>query len=86
MKKIVLLLSLIALSFTLQAQTLVTIQDIQTVSSTTLATCYDTSMYNTQYVKVRGTVVMNGGMAQSANGRQVWIQSGLGDFSGVNIR
>lgn len=76
----------ICLSWTAQAQyDTLTIQQIQTVSAADLAACNDTSSYHGDTVYVYGTVVMDGDLAQAAGGRNVWIQSGTGPFSGLDI-
>lgn len=86
MKKFLLLLSL-ALPLLGWAQIdTVTIQELQTVPAASLANCQDTSAYLGDTVAVRGTVIMNGGLAYTASGRQVWIQSGTGPFSAIGVR
>ncbi len=88
MKKLGLLLTLLVSGMLAWAQNYpqVTIQQIQTVSQPALANCVDTAAYMGDTVTVTGTVVMNGGLAQSASGRQIWIQSGTGPWSGIDIR
>ncbi len=85
MKKFTLLATLFGSFILSQAQTTVTIQQIQTVSPQVLATCVDSSSYEGQQVKVRGVVVMDAGLAQAASGRNLWIQSGTGPWSGLDI-
>ena len=50
---------------------LVTIADIQAPVTTG---CNDTSAYYGDTVRVRGVVIMDGGLAQTSGGRNVWIQ------------
>ncbi|MBX7241307.1 MAG: T9SS type A sorting domain-containing protein [Bacteroidia bacterium] len=85
MKKFTLLATLMGGFILSQAQTAVTIQQIQTVSPQTLATCVDSSSPEGQQVKVRGVVVMDAGLAQAASGRNLWIQAGTGPWSGLDI-
>lgn len=86
MKKLTLALLAICLSWTAKAQyDTLTIQQIQFVSQPDLASCNDTSSYHGDTVYVYGTVMMDGGLAQAASGRNVWIQSGTGPFSGLDI-
>ena len=61
------------------------IQEIQNVPDADLAACIDTSIYLNDTVIVSGTVVMDGGLAQVRDGRNVWIQSGTGPFSGIDV-
>lgn len=88
MKRISLFLILLALSFGVFAQTVATIQQVQTVSAADLANCIDSTSYKGQQVKVRGTVVTGYGLAVSGAGaplRNIWIKSGTGAFSGLDI-
>ena len=64
---------------------IVTIQQIQTVSAQALANCVDTASFTGDTVITHGTIVMDGGLAQAASGRNVWMQNGAGPFSGINI-
>ncbi|MEL6253205.1 MAG: T9SS type A sorting domain-containing protein [Bacteroidota bacterium] len=86
-------------SFSLQAQyDTLTIQQIQMVSPQNLAACNDTSFYRGDTVVVFATVVMDalvadpqnpGGPevnnAQITGGRNIWLQSGTGPFSGIDL-
>lgn len=87
MKNILLFFSFALLFTGLRAQyPLVTIQDIQTVSGPNLAACLDTSPYFGDTVRVRGIVMMDGGLAQSAGGRNIWMQgSNGGAFGGIDL-
>ncbi len=64
----------------------VTIADIQTVSGAKLAACNDSANYFGDTVTVYGIVVTPGGLANSASGRQIWIQDGSGPWNGLNVR
>jgi DNA/RNA endonuclease YhcR with UshA esterase domain len=89
MRKIVLIAMLVFLGgiARLQAQIpVVTIQDVQMVDPMDLAACNDSANFFGDTVTVYGTVVMEGGIANSAGGRQLWIQNGTGPFSGIDIR
>lgn len=84
------LLFLSLLSGSLFAQTTVTIQQVQNVTSGNLGSCIDSSSYNGDTVIVHGVVVMNGSVggnpnAQVASGQNTWIQVGNGDFSGLDV-
>lgn len=88
MKKHFLSFILLFASAAMMAQTAVTIQQIQNVSAGNLTACVDSSSYNGQTVTVKGTVVMPYGLAVSGAGlplRNVWIQSGTGAFSGLDV-
>ncbi len=90
-KQLLALAALLAAGTTAQAQRvypLVTISDIQTVSATDLAACNDAPARVGDTVRVRGIVMVPGGQAQSASGRQVWIRSldGDGPFKNIGIR
>lgn len=87
MKNRLLFLFAICLSLSGFSQTYDTlsINDIQFVPQTTLATCVDTSVYQNDTVWIYGTVLMDGGLAQSAGGRNVWLQSGGGPFNGIDM-
>lgn len=79
---------LCGIGISLQAQTPVTIQDIQTKDPVDLANCLDEPNFLGDTVSVRGITMMAGNLAQSTGGqrRQFWIQSGYGPNSGINIR
>lgn len=68
----------------MQAQ-VVSIPDIQMVPQGDLAACIDSSSYLGQQVTVRGVVVMDGGLAQAAGGRNIWLQEGSGAWSGLDL-
>lgn len=55
------------------------------VAGAQLAACNDSSSYIGDTVFVYGTVVMDPGLAQAAGGRNIWIQSGTGPWSGIDI-
>lgn len=87
MKKLLLFgFSLLMFTGLMAQYPVVTIQDIQTVPGATLAMCVDTSTYENDTVTTHGVVVMEGGIANSASGRQIWIQNGTGPFSGITVR
>lgn len=86
MKRSLLSIVLIALVSLAQAQyPLVTIEDIQTVTQADLGNCIDESSYLGDTVRVRGVVVVDGGLSQIVSGRQVWIQDSTGPFRGLDI-
>ncbi|MDX2250029.1 MAG: T9SS type A sorting domain-containing protein [Bacteroidia bacterium] len=86
MKKLTLALLALCFSRMVSAQyDTLTIQQIQFVSQPDLASCIDTSSYHGDTVYVYGTVMMDGGLSQAAGGRNVWIQSGTGPFSGIDV-
>lgn len=87
MKYRFLFLLMMGLSLTGMAQTYdtLTIQDIQFVPQADLAACVDTSVYLGDTVWINGTVVMDGGLAQAVDGRNIWLQSGTGPFSGIDL-
>ncbi|MEL6842332.1 MAG: T9SS type A sorting domain-containing protein [Bacteroidota bacterium] len=85
MKKLFLLLCLGGMLIGLRAQDTLSIQQIQTVAANDLAACIDTSFYLGDTVYTYGTVVMDGGLAQATNGRNVWLQNGTGPFSGIDL-
>lgn len=85
MKKITLLVILLSGFIMSYAQVSVTIQEVQTVSAQVLAACVDSSSYEGQLVTLRGVVVMDAGLAQAATGRNIWIQSGTGSWSGLDV-
>ena len=86
MKRILLLMTLGVIWMLGTAQPVVTISQIQTVSPAALQNCVDSAAFMGQSVTVYGTVVMNGGIAQSASGRQIWIQDSLGPWNGLDVR
>ncbi len=63
----------------------VTIQDIQTVTAQDLAACVDDPQFLGDTLITRGTIVMDAGLAQVENGRNVWLQSGSGPYSGIEL-
>ena len=76
----------------------VTIQEIQTATSQDLAACNDTANFIGATVISYGTVVMVAlvpspgsfgtdlvPISQAAGGRNIWIQSGTGPFSGLDL-
>ncbi|RMG25229.1 MAG: hypothetical protein D6730_11265, partial [Bacteroidetes bacterium] len=65
---------------------MVKISDIQMVSQANLLACNDTASFFGDTVTTTGVVVMAGGLAQSAGGRQIWIQDGTGPWSGIDVR
>lgn len=92
-----LLLAFGALSLKAQYDTL-TIQQIQTVPAASLANCDDLSPFEGDTVIVFASVVMDavvedpqnpGGPevpnAQVRDGRNIWLQSGTGPFSGIDL-
>ncbi|TAE61271.1 MAG: hypothetical protein EAZ89_00730, partial [Bacteroidetes bacterium] len=98
MKKItlLLLLALMALGAFAQTYPTVTIQQIQTKPADSLLACKQVSDYLGDTVITYGTVIMDaritppsGGAlvnnAQAAGGRNVWLQSGTGPFSGIDL-
>ncbi|MEM7660184.1 MAG: hypothetical protein AAF399_29015 [Bacteroidota bacterium] len=97
MKKHFLFLLATLMSASLMAQfPVVTIQDIQFVDPVDLANCIDKSSFLANEVSsgaifigdtvtTHGTVVMDGGLAQATNGRNIWIQNGSGPFSGIDV-
>lgn len=85
MKKLFLLLCLGGMLSSLQAQDTITIQQIQNVSANDLAACIDTSFYLNDTIYTYGVVVQDGGQAQSAGGRNLWLQNGAGPFSGIDL-
>ena len=84
MKKLILSLCLLlGLGLVAQGQVLRTIADIQTPVN--LAACNDSSIYVGDTVIVRGTLVVDGGLAQAVSGRNVWIQDGVGPWNGLDV-
>ncbi|MEM6800012.1 MAG: T9SS type A sorting domain-containing protein [Bacteroidota bacterium] len=91
------IVSVLSLSLKAQPYDTLSIQDIQMVSQANLLNCVDSSFYRGDTVVVMGTVVMdalvddpqNPGQqvpsAQAAGGRNIWIQSGTGPFSGIDL-
>lgn len=77
MKKILpLICLLIGLGMSVNGQTITTIAQIQTPVN--LSACNDTSQLFGDTVTIRAVVVMDGGLAQAASGRNIWLQSGNG--------
>lgn len=70
-----------------QQYDLVTIEDIQKVSNSRLGNCDDAPSREGDTVRVRGTVVMDGNLSriQGADSRNVWIQDGKGQWSGLDV-
>lgn len=66
---------------------LVTVQQIQTVSGPTLAACVDTSSLNGDTVRIRAvvTTVPDSAAFTNATRGQMWVRSGYGPFSGLDI-
>lgn len=89
MRKILPLFALLfGLGLAAQAQyPLVSIQDIQNVTPAQLAACVDTSLYNNDTVRVQGVVVTESDQAgfTTATRGQIWIRSGYGPFSGLDV-
>lgn len=86
MRKLIVLTLLSCLTWTVRAQyPVVTIQQIQTVSAQALANCVDTLNFLGDTVVTHGTVVMDGGLSQVTGNRNIWLQSGPGPFSGIDI-
>lgn len=87
MKKYLLSLLVLGLPFLGLAQIdTVSIRDVQFRSQDSLQACIETSPYLGDTVVVYGTVVVDGGLAYSADGRQVWIQDGPGGWNGIDVR
>ena len=80
-----LLITVLGLSGFAQTYDTVSIYQIQFVPPADLAACIDTSSYLNDTVWTYGTVMMNGGLAQAAGGRNVWLQSGPGPFNGIDL-
>ncbi len=80
-----LLITVLGLSGFAQTYDTVSIYQIQFVQPADLAACIDTSSYLNDTVWTYGTVVMNGGLAQAAGGRNIWLQSGPGPFNGIDL-
>ncbi len=85
MKKFILLFVIGGMLGNLQAQDTISIYDIQFVDPSVLAACMDTSRYLGDTVYTYGVVTMDGGLAQVVNGRNVWIQDGVGPWSGLDV-
>lgn len=69
-----------------QQYPLVTIEDIQRPNQDSLADCNERSPLLDDTVRVRGVVVVDGGLAYSADGRNIWIQEGPGPWQGIDVR
>ncbi len=78
-------LMIMGMGATAQTYDTLTIQQIQFVSQADLAACIDTSFYLGDTVWTYGTVVMNGGLAQAAGGRNIWLQNGPGSWNGLDL-
>lgn len=89
MRKFLLLLTMLSgLGWSLQAQvTNTTIQNIQTVSTQDLAACIDSSSLNGDTVTITGVVVTYPDSCSNTttNRGQLWMRSGYGDFSGLDV-
>ncbi len=89
MKKILLSVVAMATFAAANAQSLKTIQDIQTVSQQNLANNNDTANFvkSSEVIKVRGVVIVGGGESTLVGGKQVWIQTSAGTptFSGIDV-
>jgi len=89
MRKFLLLICLLCgLGMSAQAQfPNVSVQDVQMVSAASLGNCVDTSSYNGDTVTLTGVVVTHpdSSTLTSATRGQVWIRSGFGPFSGLNV-
>lgn len=89
MRKVLPIIALLfAMALSAQAQyPLVTVQDIQTVTPMQLAACVDSSTYNNDTVRVQGVVVTPSADAAftTATRGQIWIRSGYGPFSGLDV-
>ncbi|HHG85182.1 MAG TPA: hypothetical protein ENJ82_10595, partial [Bacteroidetes bacterium] len=89
MRKILPIITLLfAMALSAQAQyPLVTVQDIQTVTAMQLTACVDSSTYNNDTVRVQGVVVTPSNIAAltTATRGQMWIRSGYGPFSGLDV-
>lgn len=85
MKKVLLSFSLLLLlGLGVKAQyPVVSIDSVQ--QPINLSACNDTSVLFGDTVTVRGIVITDGGLAQSAGGRNVWIRDGVGPYSGIDI-
>lgn len=67
-----------------QTYPLLTIQQIQQPAS--IGSCDDSSTYFRDTVRIRGVVVCDGGLAQAASGRNIWIQqNGGGAWNGIDL-
>ena len=86
MKKFTLTFFLMLFAWTIHAQyDTLTIEQVQMVPQPQLAACDDVSPFHEDTVVVFGTVVMDASLAQAVGGRNIWIQSGGGPWSGVDI-
>lgn len=89
MRKVLLLLTaFVGLAITAQAQfPTVTVQDIQTVTAMDLANCIDVPSLSGDTVVVTGVVVTppDSNYLTDNNSGQIWIRSGYGPFSGLDI-
>ncbi|WNJ16686.1 T9SS type A sorting domain-containing protein [Pontibacter sp. G13] len=62
-----------------------TIRDIQFRNPQDLGNCKDLSPLFEDTVTIHASVVMDGGMAQAAFGRNLWLQDTLGPWGGLNL-
>lgn len=85
MKKVLFSLFMLGAATASFAQTNATIQQLQNVNAANLAACEDSSSYKGQTVTTKGVVVMNVGLAQVSGGNNIWLQSGTGPFSGIDV-
>jgi len=86
MKRTLLLIFAIAVSTAMFAQTTkTTVHAVQWRSQTDLANCLDSSLYAGDTVTVSGIVIMSGADAIVSTYHQVWIQTGLDSFQGIDI-
>lgn len=84
MKKFLLLFALLfSISLGLQGQAVVPMDSLQIPVD--LVNCNDTSIFFGDTVTVYGVAVMDGGLAQVSSGRNIWIQSGAGPWSGLDV-
>lgn len=87
MRNCFLLLMMACLPLLAQAQyPVVTIEDVQRPPLDSLQACDERSPLLDDTVTVRGVVVVDGGLAYSADGRNIWIQEGPGPWQGIDVR
>ncbi len=70
----------------IHAQTATTLQAVQQVSLADLMMCDDTSSFHGSVVSFDAIVVMDGGLSYALGGRSLYVQDGIGPFSGLNVR
>ena len=65
-----------------------TAEQIQTVPAARLANCDDAPNFLGDTVRIQGVVLNRGGIAQSGNGRQIWIRDLAGDglYRNIGVR